>query len=267
MDSPQIRWPSTFREINDLPEDQKSAIYRSLVPAWMCDMFDIDPVTLAGDTGPLFCLRCPAGSAAIELSLFSPYQPLDPVLYLHIGDTLLSQVAVFMVVVNDPRSPRFDIDVDDAGHPTQLGTLTRNLAEEVRAMAAGLMPGQVRRGLRVFRAAIATFDAFVQRMGHDLYFIEPLFYHNAITFERCGFAYARGAQHMKWIDREFRPGGVLYSRLDSSSPFRQPEAYLSVSGRSWAIHDGIMGSPLDGIQMYRQIGRDAGINTFPDARW
>lgn len=267
MDSLPAQWPQTFRQINDLPADQKCAIYRTLIPDWLCELAHIDPAALENCAGPLLRVRCPAGSSAVEISVFSPEDTRDPVLYLHLGDTLLSRVVVLMVVINDPQSPRFDLDVDEQGRPTQLGTVSRNRPEEIRAMAAGLMPGQVRRGLRVFRSAIAAFDAFVHHMSHDLYLIEPLFYHNAITFERCGFAYARGGHQMQWIDREFRPGGSLHARLDGSSPFRQPDAYLSVAGRSWAIHDGILGAPLDGIQMYRRIGLDAGVNTFPDAKW
>ena len=134
-------------------------------------------------------------------------------------------------------------------------------------MRAGLGPGQVRRGLRLFRAALPTFERFVSRMGHDLFFIEPLFYHNAITFERYGFAYAQGLRTMRLIHEEFQPGGSLHARLDGSTPFRHPDAWQTISGRSWAIHDGIMNGAFAGVQMYKRVGVHAGIQTFPGARW
>ncbi len=66
------------------------------------------------------------------------------------------------------------------------------------------------------------------------------------------------------IDRQFHPGGILHQRLNGSSPFRMPGMERTVRGRSWAIHDGIMDEPWDGLQIYKMIGADAGLNTFPD---
>lgn len=267
MSVPPEQWPSTIREINDLPDERKRAIYQTLIPDWVFPMFQMDVTGPVLDNSALVRFRCPHGSAAVEISIYHQPDARDPVLYLHMSDTFMSQLAVLLVIVNDPASPRFNIDVDEMGLPTQLGTLRRNLVEEQRALEAGLAPGQIRRGLRIFRTAVPLFDTFVQHMGHELYFIEPLFYHNAITFERYGFAYSRGGNKMRTIHREFQPGGQLYARLDGSSVFRSSDAWQTVTGRSWAIHDGILDESLDGIQMYRQIGRDAGVNTFPDALW
>jgi len=75
----------------------------------------------------------------------------------------------------------------------------RNLIEEEKALLAGLAPGQVRRGLRLLKHSISAFDEFVQALGHDVYFIDPLFYHNAIVFERYGFSYQKGRRLMQWI--------------------------------------------------------------------
>jgi hypothetical protein len=257
--------PHTIREINDLPKAEKTALYRSLVPDLVYPRFGIDPVDFT--SSDLIQLRCPQGSNAVELSVFDTPNAADPVLYVHMGDSPHMQLMVLMVVVNDPTSPRFNIDRDEQGQPNQLGTGCRNISEEIRAMQAGLAPGQVRRGLRIFRTALPTFEQFVARMGHDLFFIEPLFYHNAIIFENYGFAYARGLQRMKTLHREFLPSGSLHLRLDGSTPFRHPDAWKTVLGRSWAIHDGILGQPFTGFQMYKQVGKNADIQTFPDATW
>jgi hypothetical protein len=259
------KWPHTIREINDLPKSEKITIYRSLVPDWVFPRFDIDPADFT--SSGLIHVRCPQGSNAVELSVYDAPQATDPALYLHMGDSPQMQLMVLMVVVNDPSSPRFDIDRDEQGRPNQLGTNKRNISEEIRAMQAGLAPGQVRRGLRIFRSALPTFERFVGQMGHGLFFIEPLFYHNAIIFENFGFSYARGLQRMKTIHQEFLPSGTLHRQLDGSTPFRYPNAWKTVLGRSWAMHDGILEQPFTGIQMYKQVGKDANIQTFPNACW
>ncbi len=260
-------WPPSIREINDLPRDDKLAIYQTLIPDWVFSMFDINPQDNTVRGTEVINVRCPVGSTAVEISVYNLPESTEPVLYLHLGDTFTSQLIVLLVVVNDPTSPRYDIDLDERGRPNQLGTHSRNIPEEIRAMRAGLAPGQVRRGLRVFRSALPFFEQFVSHMGHDLFLIEPLFYHNAITFERYGFAYSRGFQRMKTIHHEFQPGGSLHARLDGSTPFRQPDAWQTIGGRSWAIQDGILDEPFTNVQMYKRVGKDAGAATFPGARW
>jgi len=41
----------------------------------------------------------------------------------------------------------------------------------------------------------------------------------------------------------------------------------TVRGRSWAIHDGILGEPFTDIHMYKNIGKFSGVNTFPGWKW
>jgi acetoin utilization protein AcuC len=134
-------------------------------------------------------------------------------------------------------------------------------------MQAGLSPGQVRRGFRLARPATSAFEQFVSSLGQDIYFIEPLYYHNAIIFERYGFAYQVGKRRMEEIQAGFQPGGELHRRLDDSTPFRSPKAADSIRLRSWAIHDGILGEPFTNVTMYKRIGKPAGINTAPHCEW
>ncbi|MCZ7543062.1 MAG: hypothetical protein M5R40_05760 [Anaerolineae bacterium] len=133
-------------------------------------------------------------------------------------------------------------------------------------MAFGLAPGQVRRGLRAIKQTLPHFEAFVQRMAHDLYLTEPLAYHNAVLLERHGFNYLRGRAEMVWIDRAFRPGGELHAQLDGSTPFRPRDAWRTLRGRSWAIQDGILGRDFEAInvEMYKRVGHHAGVSTFPN---
>jgi hypothetical protein len=246
---------------------EKQAIYATLLPEWLFTSYGIDRDTFTFDGHPVVIFRCPEGTRAVEVIVRRRASDPDPMLYLNLADTFNNQLLVLLVVVNDPDAPRFSTDVDLHGNPTRFGTASRNKPAEEAAMSAGLAPGQIRAGLRTFRSTVPIFERFVQNLGHDLFLIEPLAYHNAIIFERYGFNYMRGYQEMVSIDTEFRPGGSLYRRLTPTNPFRPPDAWKTIRGRSWAIHDGILGHPFTGFQMYKRIDVQSGKNTFPDAVW
>ena len=268
LEQPAI-WPQSIRGINELAPKQKTAIYQTLIPDWIYPRFGIDPDTLTINDENVLQLRCPEGSRAMEMSLYHTPLPhtTDPCLYANLADSFLGQLMVLLIVMNDPESERFNIDVTSSGKATNLGTSSRNIDEEIRAMEAGLAPGQIRHGLRGFRNSVPVFEKFVERMNHDLFLIEPLSYHNAIIFERYGFGYTVGKSEIESINREFQQGGSLHRKLDGSTPFRKEDAWRTVRGRSWAIHDGILGHSFTGFHMYKRIYRDAGVNTFPDAVW
>jgi hypothetical protein len=131
-------------------------------------------------------------------------------------------------------------------------------------MRAGLAPGQVRRGLRLFREALPLVESLAGEMGKEQISIEALFYHHAILYEHHGFGYLTGRDRLEEIHRGFLPGGDLHRRLDGSTPFRMPEAATTVRGRSWAIHDGILGEPWRVPRLYKIVGRAMAMPTFPD---
>ena len=259
--------PSSIREINQLPDNEKQSIYQRLLPDWLFSAYGIDKDNLMVDGHAVINFRCPNGSRALEITAKRSVYDTDPVLYINLTDTFNNQLLVLLVVVNDPEAPRFDIDVDENGNTTNLGTNSRNLIAEEAAMKAGLAPGQIKKGLRSFKQSIPAFEDFVRSMGHDLFMIEPLAYHNAISFERYGFNYMRGYQEMVRINQEFQPNGELFNRLSKTSVFRQENCWKTVRGRSWAIHDGILGYPFSGFQMYKRINAVSSVNTFPDAIW
>ncbi len=259
--------PYSIAGINRLPPEEKHEIYRRFIPRELLARFGI-PADLTDEQGrSLVTFRCSEGATDVVVDLRHRFDAPDPLLYAHLTDTVNGQVHVLLYIVNDPESPRFDVDRMPDGTPTEFGTFRRNLAAEEAAMAAGLAPGQVRRGLRMLSHSIAAFEAFVASLGHDVYFVEPLAYHNAVVFERYGFAYQQGRRLMESIDAGFRPGGDLLARLDDSSPFRRRGMERSIRGRSWALHDGILGRPFTGVTMYKRVGQHAGINTFRDGEW
>jgi len=259
--------PSTISGVNRLPHEQRSETYLRLVPPELLERFNLSQADLTHPGNAYLVLTAADGASSTEMALYHQPGFPDPVLYGHITDTLTGQVHVLLYVINDPESPRFDVDRMPDGTPTQFGTSSRNIEAEFAAMEVGLAPGQIRRGLRITSSAIESFEQFVDSLGHQLYYVEPLFYHNAIIFERYGFAYQQGRKLMERIHAGFQPGGDLHARLDGSNPFRRPEAANRIRLRSWALHDGILGEPFDKVTMYRVIGRSAGLDTCPGCDW
>lgn len=259
------KFPSSIREINSLPDAEKWAIYESIIPPHVLEDFKIDTNPLR--TQPQIHYMCPKGSRAMELTVKRNAADRDPLMYFNMADTFNNQLLVLLVVLNDPDAERHNVDIDIQGNPTNFGTSSRNIPAELAALEAGLAPGQVRRGLRAFRRSVPVFETFIQNMGHDMFMIEPLAYHNAIIFERYGFNYMRGLKDMKLIHQAFLPDGEYHQRLSDENPFRKTSSWNSIKGRSWAIHDGILGHPFTGFQMYKRILHDAGIESFPDASW
>ena len=259
--------PRSIAAINELPESQKREIYSRFIPPQLLDQFEISP-SLEDEQGQeLAKFRYRPGSTDFVIDLRHEFDAEDPLFFAHLTDTMNGQIHVLLYIVNDPHSERFDVDRTPDGRRTQFGLEFRNLQAEQAAMLAGLAPGQVRRGLRSLAHAVPTFEAFVESMGHSVFFIEPLFYHNAVIFERYGFAYLVGKRRMEALHRGFQPDGPIAERLDGSTPFRDGNNANSIRGRSWAIHDGVADEPHSGVTMYKRVGENALINTFPDSAW
>ncbi|NUQ86145.1 MAG: hypothetical protein HUU11_15670 [Anaerolineales bacterium] len=256
--------PSTIGEINRLPEYEKREIYARYIPRQLIERFNLPDLV---QNHELLKFRYAAGSSDVEMMLYHQAGFPDPILYGHLADTLNGQIHVLLYILNDPNSPRFDVDKMPDGSPTRFGIRKRNMEAEEAAMKAGLAPGQVRQGLHLFKEAMATFEQFVSSLGHDMYFAEPLYYHNAVIFERHGFSYQMGRRRMESIHLGFQEGGELRQKLDGSTPFRSPDAANSIRLRSWAIHDGIMDEPFTNVTMYKHIGRQGGGNTTPGCEW
>jgi hypothetical protein len=251
-------------DINRLPPVEKEAIYAALIPESVFVDFAIDPLTFCGRDGHRRVhFICPDGLGLLRIEVRRQPDDRDCLFFVEIADTPYRQIELAFCVINDPQAQRYDIDIDVQGRDNFFGTLRRNFDEELKAMAAGLSPNQVRRGLQLFSPFLHLLEEFVRSLGIDSIVAEPLSYNNAIRYEKYGFDYITGKQLMLWIDREFQPGGCLFRRLDGSSPFRRPGLERSVRGRSWAIQDGILERSWDGVRIYKVPGVDAGIDTFP----
>ena len=259
--------PSTIMAISQLPKQEKREIFTRLIPRDLFERFHLNPYLVDRAGNDLLSLKCPPGSSTVELALYHEAGFPDPILYGEMTDTVTGQFHILLYVLNDPYSPRFDVDRLPDGTPTNFGTEHRNLEAELAAMQAGLAPGQIRCGLRMLSNAVESFESFLESIHHDLYYVEPLYYHNAVNFERYGLAYQKGRALMERIDAGFKPGGELFVRLDGSTPFRRPEAANSIRLRSWAIHDGLLGKPFTDLTMYKEIHKHAGIKTCTGCTW
>ena len=253
--------PSTLGAINRLSMAEKRQIYARIIPPDIIDQFHISPFLVDRNGNDLLHLKASPGSSSVEMSFYHQYNFPDPVLYGHIADTINGNLHILLYVLNNPDSPRYDVDRLSDGTPTRFGIQYRNQNAELAALAAGLNPGQIRKGFHLLGKAIESFEYFVAELGHEIYFAEPLYYHNAIIFEKFGFAYQQGQRRMLAINARFSPTGDLIEQLDNSSPFRTPKAADSIRLRSWAIHDGILGMPFTDITMYKHVGKHAGENT------
>jgi hypothetical protein len=260
----------SVRQINALPEEKKVNVYRLLIPNALLPQFGIDTITWTNAEGvKLIDIQAAPGTSLLRIRILPFPDSPDPLLQLELGDTGNHQLEILFVTINDPQSERFDVDRDWAGEPTKFGLMRRNLEEEERAMKAGLAPGQIRRGLRQMSRQQQLVEDFAIGLSHETYLANPLGYHNAIFLEGRGFNYIRGRRRMEWIQRGFQLGGELFRKLDGSTPFRQVEMANTVRGRSWAIHDGILGEPWPALEvrMFKRVGHHAGVCTFPDAAY
>lgn len=248
-----MSFPSTIAGLNELPPDQKREIYSKIIPPELLDLYGVKKDLRGPDGTDLFHLHCIPGTADAELALYHETGAQDPIIFGHITDTIHGQIHILLYGMNDIHSTRYDVDRMPDGSKTGFGTNQRNLEEEQKALEAGLAPGQIYRGPHLFKESLRQFEQFVACMDQDLFFVEPLFYHVAIIFERYHFQYQTGKRFMKRINEGFSKNGELLPLLDGTTPFRDPNAANQIRLRSWAIHDNILGEPFSNVTMYKYI--------------
>ena len=260
--------PIFLREVVTWDVRWQRMLFQILVPVQFLSQYDIDPVSLTDPQGrPVAFARPGSDKGSFRLELYPSGDAAEPLGEIEMADTLFNQIEIVWVTLQDPSAPRFDTDVMPGGEPTMRETGSRNLAAEEAAMAAGLAPGQVRRGLRASRWLMERVESLMLCLNQREFVVQPLYYHTAVLFEQLGFSYMQGQAQMESIAEGFVPGGPLRARLDGSTPFRRPEQVDSVRGRSWAIHDGILDKPWNRVHMIKRLGLPAGVNTCPGLPW
>jgi hypothetical protein len=260
---------STIAELNRFPKEERDLLYLLLVPPSIFEKFKIDPQSLTNPYGEKVVTGIfppDANFGCIEVRYRSGDN--DCIFSCQVSlEAFMQSLHLDFLVINDPFSERFNVDIDEMGRDTLFGTRSRNIPEEVRAIEAGLAPGMVRKGLGLTREFMNCLETFMASIDLKTISIRGLFYHNAISWERYGFTYFKGYKMMEKVHQEFQPGGLLYERVDDSTSFRRRGMERTVRGRSWAIYDGILldafneewESPL----MYKILGKEFKVNTFP----
>jgi hypothetical protein len=259
----------SIAKLNRLPKEERDQVYLHLVPEVIFEMFQINRQTLMNRFGE-----------RVVTGIFPPDENFGCIeVKYRAGDkdcifscqvsleAFMQSLYLDFLIINDPFSERFSVDVDELGRETLLGTRSRNISEEIRAMEAGLAPGMVRHGLHLLKESMKSLETFVELLGLKTITIGAFFYHNAIFWERHGFTYFKGGKMMERIHKEFQPGGLLYQKMDDSTHFRRKGMEKTVRGRSWAIYDGILVDAFDedweSPKMYKMLGKDCRVNTFP----
>lgn len=259
----------SLHRINQLDEPTKRRLYGRLVPDTVFDhVATLGDGSLSGGASNPKAMRVDAPADLSRVHIGVPATPVggDYAYWLELEEAGAGQLELAFVIINDLAGERFNIDVDEHGRTTLLGTSSRNLREEERAMNAGLGPCQVRRGMRSLAQTLQLLESFARDAGYVAIKLEALTYHVAVMYERAGYAYLSGHLRMKRINAAFAPDGVLRAALNHSTPFRKPEFALTPRGRAWAIHDGIL-SVLDGdanlkLELVKVVGQPTDHRTF-----
>ena len=133
----------SIAKLNRLPKEERDSAYLRLVPEAIFEMFQIDCQTLMNPFGE-----------KVVTGIFPPDENFACIEVKHrAGDrdcifscqvsleAFMQSLYLDFLIINNPFSERFNVDVDEQGRDTLLGTRSRNIPEEVRAMEAGLAPG------------------------------------------------------------------------------------------------------------------------------
>lgn len=256
-----------LREVAGWDVRWQRLLFQVLLPIDILVKHRIDPVALTDAQGHPVAFARPGEQGSYRFELYHAGGASEPMAELELADTQFNQIEVVWVGLQDPTGTRYDVDLLPGGGDSLRGTAGRNLVAETAAMAAGLAPGQVRRGLGGFSWLADRLDTLMLCLNQRDYVARPLFYHMAILFERHGFGYVKGQALMEQIGRGFAPGGELRDRLDGSTPFRMPEQADTIRGRSWAIHDAVLPRGWDEVHMVKRLGVKAGIDTAAGVAW
>lgn len=257
--------PVSLREVSAWDVEQQRMLFRILVPVHLLVRYHVDPLHLTDAEGRSVAFaRRGMNEGSYRFELYDQGDAFEPMAELELADTQFNQIEVVWVTLQDPHAHRYDVDRLPDGSTTLRGSAGRNLIAEEAAMMAGLAPGQVRRGLRAFGWLVERIETLMLCLNQREYMAQPLFYHTAILFEQHGFGYVQGQALMEEVHAGFQPGGEFHARLDASSPFRRAVLAGSIRGRSWAIHDGVIGERWDRVKMVKRLGVDACVRTAAD---
>ncbi len=126
----------SIARLNRLPKEERDRIYLELVPRSIFENYQIDPKTLLNKHGERVVrgIFPPDDNfACIEVQYRAGDK--DCIFSCQVSlETFMQSLHLDFLIINDPLSERFNIDVDELGRDTLYGTRSRNLPEEIKAM-------------------------------------------------------------------------------------------------------------------------------------
>src|SRR3989304_3483343 len=124
-----------------MPEKERERFLSVLLPRRLLAMFSIDPETFRNDRGVRGVgFVCPERMPVFQVDLRRDPDDRDAAYFLDLSNSVFGQMEVSFVIVNDPGSERFDIDVDEHGQDTYFGTARRHGPGGVPGGKAGVGP-------------------------------------------------------------------------------------------------------------------------------
>src|SRR4030043_269011 len=169
----------SIAKVNKLPKEERDSIYLRLVPDSIFEKFYIDRKTLANP----FEERVVRGIfppdenfGCIEVKYRS--EDRDCIFSCQVSlETFMQSLHLDFLIINNPFSERFNVEIDELGRDTLFGTQSRNIPEEIKAMEAGLAPGMVRKGLHLMREFVKCLEIFTGERNLKTITNRGLFYH------------------------------------------------------------------------------------------
>ena len=130
----------SIARLNRLPKDERDRIYLELVPESIFEKFQIDSRTLLNRYGEKVVRGIfPPDDNFACIEVQNRGGDKDCIFSCQVSlESFMQSLHLDFLIVNDPFSERFNVDVDETGRDTLYGTRSRNLPEEIKAMEAGL---------------------------------------------------------------------------------------------------------------------------------
>ncbi len=240
-------------EINVLPSRVREEIYLRLVPDRLLAVVCLDRHDADGQRGHVpVRIAAPDGAAWARVELRAKPDDRDPALLLDIGHVGVRRARA--VARADQRS---------VGRRALPSTATRTVSTPCSAPSAatrsrsgapwppGSPPARCDPGSACWGRCWSRWTTFAGSSGRSSTSWSRSSITRPSSTSDAAAATSSGASAWRQIHQGFQPGGDLHRRLDDSSPFRRRGLERTARGRSWAIHDGVLDDPWQGVKMFR----------------
>ncbi len=96
---------NSLATINQLPDDVRDQIYRTLLVDEMLERYAIDPQTLRNPRGEqVVTFDASPNIGLVELRVWRQLSDRDPLLYMQLADTTNNQIVILLFITNDPEA-------------------------------------------------------------------------------------------------------------------------------------------------------------------